>query len=411
MSLLKANAVQLGQSITATNNFTWYQPASPDGTVRLGNGNSGSVTDLITVGSTGNLTFTGTTETYTNSVTISAASTRTLTLNGGAGSNGLVLDASNNVGVGTASPTVLRQKNLEVSSSGTNDGAAVIVGKRGTGIATVRLTGLDTTVGTDINFNFPNTGDFSFFDRAASATRLTLDSSGNLGIGTTGPSKKLEVFVSANSLQIESIVRNDQAGSGIAAIGFNVSSSAAAETTSTKAGIGLVRQNAYGCGSLCFYNSVTTSAGDFTTADERARIDTSGNLLVGNTVFANGGKMLSYATSAYNANTYNPLELGSASGATVNHQLQKTTVSTSATVILSTGLYGSFVVVFGSDGTNRFIDLVLFGLGNGAVGVVSSFSVAGLPAARTYSQSSSTYRLAMASGTYTVQAYALSMNG
>ena len=100
MSLLKANAVQLGQSLTASQNFTLYQPASPDGTVRLGNGNSGSVTDLITVGSTGNLTFTGTTETYTNSVTISAASTKTLTLNGGAGSNGLVIDVSNNVGIG-----------------------------------------------------------------------------------------------------------------------------------------------------------------------------------------------------------------------------------------------------------------------------------------------------------------------
>jgi len=55
MSLLKANAVQLGQSITATNNFVLYQPASPDGTVRLGNGNSGSVTDLVTLTSAGNL--------------------------------------------------------------------------------------------------------------------------------------------------------------------------------------------------------------------------------------------------------------------------------------------------------------------------------------------------------------------
>jgi len=103
MSLLKANAVQLGQSITATNNFVLYQPASPDGTVRLGNGNSGSVTDLVTVGSTGNLTFTGTTETYNNSVVISAASTKSITLNGGGLTNGLVLNASNNVGIGTAS--------------------------------------------------------------------------------------------------------------------------------------------------------------------------------------------------------------------------------------------------------------------------------------------------------------------
>jgi hypothetical protein len=37
--------------------------------------------------------------------------------------------------------------------------------------------------------------------------------------------------------------------------------------------------------------------------------------------------------------------------------------------------------------------------------------VAGSPAARTYSQSGSTYRVAMASGTYTVQVAALSMNG
>ena len=109
------------------------------------------------------------------------------------GTTQFVKDTSGNVGIGTASPTALRQKNLEVSSSGTNDGAAVIVGKRGTGIATVRLTGLDTAVGTDINFNFPNTGDFSFFDRAANVTRMTLDSSGNVGIGTSSPATLLHL--------------------------------------------------------------------------------------------------------------------------------------------------------------------------------------------------------------------------
>ena len=55
MSTVKTNNVQIGQSLTATNNFTWYQPSSPDGTVRLGNGNSGSVTDLVTLTSAGNL--------------------------------------------------------------------------------------------------------------------------------------------------------------------------------------------------------------------------------------------------------------------------------------------------------------------------------------------------------------------
>lgn len=59
MSTLKTSNVQIGQSATASNNFTWYQPASPDGTVRLGQGNSGATTgDKITVNSTG-VTITG----------------------------------------------------------------------------------------------------------------------------------------------------------------------------------------------------------------------------------------------------------------------------------------------------------------------------------------------------------------
>ena len=49
MSTLKVNNLQVGQDATASNNFTLYQPAVPDGTVRLGVGNSGSVSDLLTI--------------------------------------------------------------------------------------------------------------------------------------------------------------------------------------------------------------------------------------------------------------------------------------------------------------------------------------------------------------------------
>jgi hypothetical protein len=56
MSTLKTNNVQVGQSVTATNNFTLYQPATPDGTVRLGVGNSGATTaDVVTATSAGNV--------------------------------------------------------------------------------------------------------------------------------------------------------------------------------------------------------------------------------------------------------------------------------------------------------------------------------------------------------------------
>lgn len=52
MSTVKSNNHQIGQSVTAAQNFTLYQPTTPDGTVRLGVGNSGSTTaDLITFSS------------------------------------------------------------------------------------------------------------------------------------------------------------------------------------------------------------------------------------------------------------------------------------------------------------------------------------------------------------------------
>lgn len=56
MSTVKANNVQVGQNATATNNFTWYQPTTPDGTVRLGVGNAGATSaDVMTANSSGNV--------------------------------------------------------------------------------------------------------------------------------------------------------------------------------------------------------------------------------------------------------------------------------------------------------------------------------------------------------------------
>jgi hypothetical protein len=63
MSLIKANAVQIGQSGTATDNFTLAVPSSPNGTIKLARGNSGATTqDVLSVDSSGNVGF----GTYTN---------------------------------------------------------------------------------------------------------------------------------------------------------------------------------------------------------------------------------------------------------------------------------------------------------------------------------------------------------
>lgn len=58
MSLIKANAVQIGQSPTATQNFTLAVPSSPDGTIKLARGNAGATTqDVLNVSNAGVVSF------------------------------------------------------------------------------------------------------------------------------------------------------------------------------------------------------------------------------------------------------------------------------------------------------------------------------------------------------------------
>jgi hypothetical protein len=60
MSTINSKNVQVGTSGVANQNFTLYQPNTPDGTVRLGVGNSGVTTsDVVTVTNAGNMTVSG----------------------------------------------------------------------------------------------------------------------------------------------------------------------------------------------------------------------------------------------------------------------------------------------------------------------------------------------------------------
>ena len=54
MSTVKAKNHQIGSDGTASNNFTIYQPSTPDGTIRIGQGVAGATTsDIVTISSTG----------------------------------------------------------------------------------------------------------------------------------------------------------------------------------------------------------------------------------------------------------------------------------------------------------------------------------------------------------------------
>jgi hypothetical protein len=158
MSTAIAKNLQVGADPTATNNFTIYQPATPDGTLRIGNGNTGITSSLLTLTSAGNL------------------------------------------GVGTSSPGY----RLEVNSGSgafparlttTTTNALLIFGDSGT-------TGLGPFVG--------SAGNNLTFGRAGVAEYVRIDTSGNMGIGVTTVNGKLDVKTASDS----KIIFNDGTTTG-----------------------------------------------------------------------------------------------------------------------------------------------------------------------------------------------------
>jgi hypothetical protein len=103
------------------------------------------------------------------------------------GTSSIFLAASGNVGIGTTSPNKL----LHLAGSNSNTSLRLDY----SGAATGRVYDINPYI-KDVN----NAG-FEIYDVTGSASRLTISSTGNVGIGTTSPSQKLEV--SGGNIQID----------------------------------------------------------------------------------------------------------------------------------------------------------------------------------------------------------------
>lgn len=209
-------------------------------------------------------------DTSTSLATTNLSYTGTLTGGTGViaiGTNQIYKDASGNVGIGTVSP------GSKLHLTGSN------VQFRMTNAAGTPTTRHIALVDSDNTWRFTRTG---------VADDLTIDNSGNVGIGTASPADKLDVLFTAvtpGNNSLTGIVVGPNSGSTAvgdgAGIGFRIRNTAGGSVGGNTLGsaiYGIQTNSAANTGGIAFYTRA-----DVTTFSERARIDSSGNLLVGTT--------------------------------------------------------------------------------------------------------------------------------
>ena len=207
----------------------WYLDGSGVGIFYNSSG-SGSITERLRIRADGTFEIKG-----GGTAGISPA----VSVNPSASANSLVIDSSGRLGVGTSAPDFTLDVNGTV---GITEGQAVSW-HDGSGTLAARI--------------YASATDELRFERGSGASRsMTIDSSGNVGIGTTSPIRPLSV--SNGGAETFEFGPGDSAGTNLT-LHYN---------RSTSTYIGAINQASYH----------TWSAGG---ASEKMRLDTSGRLLVG----------------------------------------------------------------------------------------------------------------------------------
>ena len=217
-------------------------------------------------------------------------STIQFTTNGGGEKMRITSDGK--VGIGDSNPDT--KLHVEELDSGNSKQLVSLVnpgGNAGSG-ARLWLSGTNaTTRGAYIEGQSRSTGnnhDMIFATSAVSSApteRMRIDSSGNVGIGTSSPSSALEIKRSSGSGSTQLHIHNDKTGDAaqIRLEGGRTSTNDAAQIVFANrgnVGAGIRMYSGADEGELRFY---TSASGSGSAISERMRIDSSGNLLVGKT--------------------------------------------------------------------------------------------------------------------------------
>jgi hypothetical protein len=244
-------AIQLGNTVTTLNNMTLA-----NATV-----SSGNVT-VTSASLSGNLTFTGTgnriTGDFSNATVANRVIFQTSTTNGNT-----VLNLIPN-GTGT------------VCAFGMDSDPALTNSSTGS---------LNLAAGTDVRLTAGIRGTGSYLPMTfytGGSERMRVDTSGNVGIGTSSPAFKLDIVASANASLVSRVLNTNTGASTQSILQLGTGASAERYSNLNVNYTSQYFQNA-GTNITTYYQDYDTQIFRKNDGTERARIDSSGNLLVGKT--------------------------------------------------------------------------------------------------------------------------------